>query len=128
MVQEANIRRGLRAVRRLRYASLALVGVLVASQVVWLSESTSSDPSVVWPLLSAFAAVGFLVCQLLVCSSACPACGLPFCLTEDDVFLSWHGFMGPIRCVHCGLDQRQKDSSGAPRNHRKGGCRAGPTA
>ena len=98
-------RQQLQTIRLLRGGSLALLLILMASLGIWMAQPARDDLSIAWPLISATASIALLVIQIFACTSDCPVCGQTFLMARKEDFLSWRGFIGPARCVHCGIDE-----------------------
>lgn len=86
--------------------SLALLAISIASFASWLANSTG-DAHPAWLVVNSLSLLAFVLLQVLICGTDCPACGRVFHVTDDESFLSWRGFIGPTRCVHCSVELKR---------------------
>lgn len=87
----------------MRRASLAMLAISISSFALWLANSTGfANPT--WLAVNAVSLIAFVLLQVLVCGTECPECGRMFHIADDGQFLTWRGFIGPTRCVHCAVE------------------------
>ena len=92
----------LRAIRRLRYGCLALLGAFFVSEVVSIVDSAGSNPSGVWMLANATAIVALYIALVVFSTVHCPRCGNLFHVAKNGTLSLWRTFARG-GCLHCGF-------------------------